>query len=122
MARTAHRSVGLRIQGSIPLQSPTGTGYSPPAQHSDTASSVGIPQRSASMPTGRVASEPFQQPEGPRTLPPAMERYLGQPPKDGGSTWEISQEFVRTLEGISSTKDSKNDHMSILIDALAIKI
>ena len=39
----------------------------------------------------------------PRKLSPAMVRYLGQTPMEGGSTWEIMQEFRDVLEGIGAS-------------------
>jgi len=41
-------------------------------------------------------------------LSPAMMRYLGQSPADGGSTWEIMQDFRDVLEGISASHGAQS--------------
>jgi len=55
------------------------------------------------MSTSGTESKSFQ--HGPKKLSVAMASYLGQSPKEGGSTWEIMQEFVYMLEDTSSTEN-----------------
>ena len=40
-------------------------------------------------------------------LSPAMLKYLGQSPAEGGSAWEIMQELQDAFEGIGASGDSQ---------------